>query len=101
MANTAKLYLHPNGFYYLDLGVIRSERTGYVFGDTGVVKLKGDDLTNNLAGCEEVYFDIFPMSKLDNAMMFATIGDTTSLSEMEAIMALINEKNEDFNGPQG
>lgn len=101
MANTAKLYSHPNGFYYLDLGMIRGERTGYAIGDTGVVKLKGDLLTNNInGGCEEVAFDIFPLSKIDNAIMFSTMGTPVDVSEMETVMALLTEKNEDFDGPE-
>lgn len=100
MANTAKIYLHPNGFYFLDLGMINGERTGYAIGDTGVVRLKGDLLTDNISGCTEAFFDVFPLSKIDNAMMFATRGEQINVYEMEAVTALLNEKNEDFDGPE-
>lgn len=99
MANTIKAYNHPNGFIYLDCGNIRGVRTGYAISDTGAVEITGDELTNNIAGLEEAYFDVILQSKVDNAIHFTEVGKPVDQTGLSLIMALINEKAEDGDGP--
>ena len=100
MANTIKAYSNPNGFIFLDCGMIRGVRTGYALSDTGAVEITGDELTNNIASLEEAYFDAFLQSKVDNALHFTEVGKPVDKTGLNLIMALFTEKAEDFDGPE-
>lgn len=100
MANTVKAYKNYNGQIILDCGTLYGKPVQYVISDIGVIQVFGPAIVTDFTGMEEQYFDNFILSTLDNAMMYGNNGRKLTNDEITQLIVLVNEKIEDFDGPQ-
>lgn len=99
MANTIKAFNHPNGTLFLDCGLIRGVYTGYAITATGAVEITEEELTEQIENLPEAHFDGELLNKVDSAIYFTQIGKPVSIVGLRLIMAIVQEKAEDFDGP--
>jgi len=99
MANTVKAYKNYNGNIVIDCGILYGKRVQYVVTDNAVVRVEEDLIITDFSNMEEQYFDNMILATLDNAILYAKKGRALSIPEIEALMVLVNEKAEDFDGP--